>query len=523
VPPILARLTYGWLALFAAFMATAPWRIGNTVIRQVNLILALGVVLFAIAAISKNVRGYYAELLRADVTLSRRTRWMALAAASLFLLRLVWSKWLALEVNAWDFTINFDRPIRGLLHGSLLYSEEFGMSMLGNHATWLSFAFAPLYAIYETPVWLLLAHALGVAAGVAAAYAFVRHETGDDLIAFVLAASFLINRFVAKATQYVFHPEVFYPLGLFLLYLAYRRGKRGTFLVALLLLVALKEDAIIPIFGFALLAIRRWKWAASALAIGGAVFALDYFVVMPHYAQAAAGEVSYATYWGSFGATPLEAVGGMLRRPHVVVERVAVGATDMFLSMALLPLLGWEWLIAALPGLFIYGSSDMDKLHWFTLYYSMPVLPGVFAAILPAMRRIAHWLKRDERTVSRVCAVIVLLASIAIGTGHILYEPHPDKDRIVPLLQHVQNVPSTWIQGAIFPQVGYSRELHVFNERAQLDGKAAFLFSADLDPYFYDRSTIEKWIADLTRDPRYRRIDSGTLRLFVPRQTAGRT
>jgi uncharacterized membrane protein len=503
-------------------MATGPWRIGTTVLRQVNIILALGVLLFAAAAMSKNVRRHYGELLRGDVEISRRARWIALGGASLFLLRLVWSKWAALEVNAWDFTINFDRPIQGLLHGSLLYSEEFGMSMLGNHATWLSFAFAPLYAIYETPVWLLIAHALAVAAGVAAAYAFVRHETGDDLVAFVLASAFLINRFVAKATQYVFHPEIFYPLGLFLLYLAFKRRNRGMFVGALLLLVALKEDAIIPIFGFALVAIRRWKWAAAALAIGGAVFALDYFIVLPHFSQSAAGDLSYANYWRSFGATPLEAAVGMLQRPHVVVQRVMSGSTDMFLSMALLPLLGWEWLLAALPGLFIYGSSDMDKLHWFTLYYSMPVLPGVFAAILPAMRRIAKWLKRDERVVSRVCAVLVLLASIAIGTGHILYHPHPDKDRIVPLLQHAKDVPATWIQGAIFPQVGYSRRLHVFNERAHIDGKAAFLFSADLDPYFYDRAYIEKWIDDLTRDPRYRRIDSGTLRLFVPRRGSAR-
>lgn len=523
MPPLLRRLTYGWLVLFAAFMATAPWRIGGTVIRQVNLILALGVVVFALAAIAKNVRRYYGELLRGDVAISQRTRWIAIAGASLCLLRLVWSKWLALEVNAWDFTINFDRPIQGLLHGSLLYSEEFGMSMLGNHATWLSFAFAPLYAIYETPAWLLIAHALAVAAGVAAAYAFVRHETGDDLIAFVLASAFLINRFVAKATQYVFHPEIFYPLGLFLLYLAFKQRKRLLFVLALLLLVALKEDAIIPIFGFALVAWRQWKWAAAALAIGGAVFALDYFVVLPHFAEATAGDVSYANYWRTFGETPLEAAGGMLRQPHVVIARVMRGSTDMFLSMALLPLLGWQWLLAALPGLFIYGSSDMDKLHWFTLYYSMPVLPGVFAAILPAMRRIARWVKRDQRYVSRVCAVLVLLASIAIGTGHILYEPHPDKERIMPLLQHAKDVPATWIQGAIFPQVGYSRRLHVFNERAQLDGTSAFLFSADLDPYFYDRAYIEKWIADLTRDPRYRRIDSGTLRLFVPRQFAGRT
>lgn len=512
-PPLLTGLWYGWLALTTIFLATGPWRVGSTQVKQLNVLLGLGVLAFACAAISRNVRRHYGEVLRGDVHFPRRTLWISLCATSLVLLRLVWSKWRALEVNAWDFTINFDRPIQGTLHGALLYSEEFGMSMLGNHPTWLSFAFVPLYAIYETPYWLLLVHALAVAAGVAAAFVLIRHETGDDLIAVLLAATFLVNRFVAKATQYVFHPEIFYPLGFFVLVYAFLRRKRLPFALALLLMVSIKEDAIIPIFGFAVVAAfvyKRWRWGLTAFAVAALVFAVDYFYVLPHFSR---GEVWYANYWSSYGSTPIEALGGMLRQPLKVLGRVVSGSSDMFLSLALMPLLGPEWLIAAIPGLFIYGSSDMDKLHWFTLYYSMPVLPAVFFSIPFALKRIG----RGSRYVSRILAIVVLVTTIAIGTGHILYEPHPDYARIEPLFAHVADVPSTWVQGSIFPYVGYSRKLHVYNERASVDGRSAFLLSAELDPYFYDRAHFEELIARLSRDPRYRRIDSGTLVLFVPK------
>lgn len=505
-------------------MLTAPWRLGAFLLAEANLVAALGMLALAVAAFSRDVRAYLRELLRRDVVLSRRARFLLVAGAALFLIRVVSSSWNALEVNAWDLTINFDRPIEGVLHGSLLYSEEFGMSMLGNHATWLSFAFVPLYAIHATPWWLLVAHALAVAAGTAAAFAFFREVSRDDLVALLLAGAFLVNRYVAKATQYVFHPEIFYPAGLFLLFWSFLRQKKLPFALALVLLVSIKEDAIVPVFGFAMVAAimyRRWRWGAAAMAAAAAVFAIDYFLVLPHFSRSTSGDAWYVTYWGSFGESPLEIAAGMLRQPLTVLQRVASGSSDIFLSLALMPLLGIEWLLAALPGLLIYGSADMDKLHWFTLYYSMPVLPAIFASIPFGIARVCRLLRiRDARAGERVCAMLVLLASVAIGAGHVFRAPHADRDRIQPLLAQAAHVPSTWIQGSIFPHVGYSRRLHVYNERARVDGHSAFLLSAELDPYFYDRAHFERLIAQLSADGRYRRIDSGVFTLFVPRNAA---
>ncbi|MFL6245693.1 MAG: DUF2079 domain-containing protein [Thermoanaerobaculia bacterium] len=466
------------------------------------------------------MRRYYGSVMRRDIHFSKRTLVIALCCVTLFLLRVVFSKWFALEVNAWDLTINFDRPIESVLHGQLLYSEEFGMSMLGNHASWLSFFFVPLYAIHSTPAWLLIAHAIGVAGGVAAVFALMRHETGDDLTAALVAGAFLFNRYVAKATQYVYHPEIFYPLGLFILYLAFLQRKRALFALSLVLLLSIKEDAIVPIFGFALTAAfvyRRWRWGAAAMALAAVVFMGNYFYVLPHFSHSVPGDPWYSGYWKSFGDTPFGAVAGMMQQPGAVASRVISGSADMLISLALVPLMGVEWLLAALPALLIYGSADMAKLHWFTLYYAMPVLPALFAAIAPATRRVTRILRaRDERYARRVCAGIVLTASVFVGGGHVLHAPHPDRSRIAPLLSQALHVPATWVQGAIFPHIGYDRRFHVLNERAQVDGRSAFLLSADLDPYIYDRAQIEAMIAQLGRDPRYRQVKSGSLFLFLP-------
>jgi hypothetical protein len=209
----------------------------------------------------------------------------------------------------------------------------------------------------------------------------------------------------------------------------------------------------------------------------------------------------------------------MLQQPGTVASRVISGSTDIFLSLALVPLLGVEWLLAALPGLMIYGSADMPKLHWFTLYYAMPVLPPLFAAIAPAIQRLSRILPAgDPRYAGRVCAAVVLLASVVVGGGHVLREPHPDRLRIAPLLSLVSGVPVTWVQGAMFPHAGYDPRFHVLNERARVDGRSAFLLSPQLDPYIYDRPHIQALIASLERDPRYRQVKSGSLCLFLPKQ-----
>ncbi|HEX8252171.1 MAG TPA: DUF2079 domain-containing protein [Thermoanaerobaculia bacterium] len=509
-----------WLVLFAAFLATGPWQFGRFELKQINIVVALAFVLLIVAACARDVRRWYAEVLRRDVQFSKRALFIAAAGCALFFIAVVWSKWSALEVNAWDFSVVYDRPLERTLGGRVLYADEIERSMLGVHANWVQFLFVPLYAIARTPLWLLLAHALGIAAGVIAAFLFFREIARDDVVAVLLAAALLFNRYTAKATQYVFHPEVFYLAGLFLLYYSFVRQRRGLYALALLFVLSIKEDAIIPLIGFASVAAltyRRWRWAIVTAAAAIAVFAFDYFLVMPHYAPPAAETAWYANYWSTFGDTPLEAIGGMLRQPLLVASRVVSGSSDIFLSLALVPLAGAQWLIAALPGLVVYGSSDMEKLHWFTLYYSMPVLPAVFAAIPSGIQRIARFFRSyDARVVSRIAAMVVLVASIAVGSGHLLHPRHPDRHKIAPLIAE-SRAPVTWVQGALFPRAGYSARVQVLNERAQVDGRAAFLLAPRLDQYPYESPHVETLISQLLSDARYRRREAGALVLFVPR------
>jgi uncharacterized membrane protein len=518
MPRVLAIAGSAWIVLFAAFVATGPWTYGTHALVQVELLLGLGVVLLATLAIVPAVRRYYGELLRRDVHVSRRVLAIAAMIVFLFLLRIVVAKFHALQVNAWDFSVNYDRPLERTAHGSFMHVEEIEGSLFGVHAHWLLLAFAPLYAIHATPYWLLILQAGAIAGGVLAAFVFVRRAANDDFIAIVVALAFLVNRYTAKALQYVFHPEVFYPLALFVVFWAFLEKRPRWFALALLLAASIKEDAIIPLFGFALtaaLVYRRWKWAVAAMGVVGAVFAIDYALVLPRFAQAKPDQPWFAGYWGSYGDTLWSALLGILTSPMRVISRVVSGSLDVWASLAFVPLAGFGWLVAALPPLLIYCSADMDKLHYLTLYYSMPLLPAVFAAIPFAAQRLA----RGRRVAARCVAMLVLAASIALGAGYTVRAPHPDRTAIRPLVARTTS--TIWIQGALFPHAGYEPRVKVLNERARFDGRAAFLFCTNCDPYIYKRDELASMIERLRNDPRYRAVTRGELVLFEPVSFAG--
>lgn len=520
MPRVLAIAGSAWIVLFIAFLATGPWTYGTNALVQVELLLGLAIVMLALLAIVPDVRRYYGALLRSDVHVSRSAVAVAAAIVFLFLLRIVVAKFHALEVNAWDFSVNFDRPLERTAHGSFMHVDEIEGSLFGVHAHWLLLAFAPLYAIHATPYWLLLLQAAAIAAGAVMAFAFVRRATNDDFIAIVVALAFLVNRYTAKALQYVFHPEIFYPLALFLLFWAFLEKRARWFVVALLLVASIKEDAILPVFGFALtaaLVYRRWRWALAAVAIVGTVFAVDYALVLPYFAQVRPDQPWFTGYWGSYGDSLWTALFGIITSPGRVLSRVVSGSLDVWISLAFMPLAGFGWLLAALPPLLIYCSADMDKLHYLTLYYSMPVLPSLFAAIPFGVQRIARGAQRIEqqrRAIARCCALLVLVASVALGAGYTLREPHPDRDAVRPLIDRTTS--TIWVQGALFPHAGYDPRVKVLNERAQLDGRASFLFCRDCNPYIYKPDERASMIATLRNDPRYRSIEKGQLVLFEP-------
>lgn len=423
-------------------------------------------------------------------------------------------------MNAWDFSF-YDRPLAHPFESGFLFNRIEGRSLLGTHAYYGLLLFLPAYALHSSPYWLIVAQAFSIAAACIVAFHCFRILCRDDLAAALLAVAFLLNDFTAKAVQYVFHPEIFYPACLFLLMYAFLARRPLAFAIAVLATAAVKEDALLPLLGFAMtasLCYRRYRWAAAAAAIGLVVFLVDYLVVLPHFAGQA-GPPWYAHYWAKYGSSPPAAALGMLLHPlEVASDLLQSGFWRLAGGLAFVPLLGFEWLLAAAAVVVPYGSAQVVQLSRFRLYYAMPVLPFLFAAAAAGLHRIVAFKKvlpaTDRRARYRTGALAVLLVSAFYGPGYRFVRRQPTE--IPRRLASTINGRPLVVQGALLPHVGYSVDCIALQSSVRVDASHGFLVAPGAIPYPLTRRELQRLAEKLTHDPRFHTTVTHGILLAVP-------
>jgi uncharacterized membrane protein len=510
------------LAVLATFALTAPWQIGGRDVGRFSVVLWAAADLLAAALIVPAWRRALSQLLRgSEVRFSRRAVLLAAALAGLFLCRIVASRWVSLDINASDTTLYADRPIAETLHGNLLRCDFEDHSQLGNHASWLLLAFVPLYAVVASPLWLLLAHALAIAAAAAAGFLLFRSLLKDDLSAAFVAAAFLLNTYTAKAVQYAFHIEIFYPLAVFLLLGALWRRRAVLAGAALVLTLSIKEDSLLPILGIALwLAVfeRRLRPAALIGLAAAAVFLFDTRIVMPHFSGSE--RAWYAGYWASYGDSPSSAAIGILGHPIRAADDVArSGLRDLLEPLLFLPLAGPEGLLAAAPVLVPYAASNNEHISQFSIHYSLAAVPLLFFAAAMGVRRLssvrsAGVAPERLRKRRRLWALALLLACALDGAGYTFPRARAVRNEIEPVLASIGGRPVR-VQGSLYPRAGYARS-RLYLDRAPAPEEAVLL-CPDTNLYPYTREEMDALVRRLSSDSCYRRTETpGGLLLFTP-------
>lgn len=450
-PDVAARAVLPWPlrlylllpgGLVGAFVFSAPWTLAGKRVDRLTPVLATGLLLVLLAALYGPWRqALRAALLDRSPVFGSRTSLLLFGGSAVFLFRVVLSRYDGLEVNAWDFSV-YEFAVRSSSAATVLFSPLEGRSQLGTHASYLLFVFPPLYGLWSTHLWLLAAHVAAIAGAIVAAFAVCRRILRDDLAALLVAVAFLLNTYTAKMVQYVFHAEVFYPVCLFLTALGVVRKKRAVFFAGVLLTALVKEDSVLALLGIcsAGLILDRglWRWwlAGAALAVAG--FSIGSFLVIPHFAATVPGQPWYAPLWSAYGPTPLRAAVGMLRHPLKVAGDVGrSGVVGLLETLGFLPLAGYEWLVAALPALLVYGVSNGGRggLAQFSIYYSAAVFPFLLLAAARGLARIGAWSRSGagRRRAMRLGAIGLLFVSALDGASYVFFFPKPSRLDIASL------------------------------------------------------------------------------------------
>lgn len=272
----------------------------------------------------------------------RDQRWIV--GSGLFLLAVLCI--LAKVVQFYGFALNdYDTGIYGnvawnLANGEGFHSDVLNKSHLAVHFSPLTALFAPFYAVFPTPMVLMIGQGLAVGITLILLYRIAQRlldpEIGGERRGFVVLAfcllAFVYGPFANALLSHFHPPTVAMPiLAGCLLALIERRIWLLAILVPLLLTA--KENAPLAVVGlgiYAALVQGRWPLGVVLGVIGVTSLTLIIFVIMPSFQEE-----------GWVLASRLE--------PLALLERKSLYLFLLLLPLAFLPLLAWRAAAAALP------------------------------------------------------------------------------------------------------------------------------------------------------------------------------
>ena len=440
---------------------------------------------------------------------SRRAVLIGATTSGILLGWIVLTRFFSAEINGVDFTIYFDRPLYQTAHGRPLFVETTDdprfaqLTHLAVHAYWLLLPLSALYLLHATPIWLLALSVLAPVVGAVHVLRIGQRLRFGGLLSVATAVVFLFNDNTARALNYGFHPEILYCWFVPWLLHAALRGARRSFLVAVVLCVLVKEDALFPLLASSIaLALTRGReyttrerllFLVAPPALALANLAIYYSLVVP--ALAPGGQVMYSYFWDNYGATPIDALGGMLARPWQVVASVANSGLlrHVLLPYLFLPLIGWRWAIGTLPLVLVYSASAAGQVRDFGIYYSIVLVPFYTIAAAQGARTLANRVPRPALATGGL-AFVMVIAALAIGNGYSLRPWKPQVAAMSHAMAALADERVVLVQSGLYPHAGYDARVKILTH-ATLDDPsnhgAALLLAEEISTYPLGRQEWE--------------------------------
>jgi uncharacterized membrane protein len=298
------------------------------------------------------------------------------------------------------------------------YVTTEAMHAWGDHLSPVFYLLAPLMWTVPGPVALLLAQTAILASGALALFAFARPRLGDGAAA-GLATLYLVNPSLHGINLRDVHPQAFVIPLIVAAALAFERRRPALCALALVLVLACREDAAVAVVGFGVwLALAHRRRAAGAVVAGAALLVLfvDVHFVMPFYLGARYNHlIRYAHLGGSLG----EILVSLVLRPQRWLAVLFTADKLLYLlallaPLGFLPLLGPRALAAALPGLAINLLSVDARLVHHRSQYQAFVLPFLLLAAVEGCAYLRALAAARRRPRVRPAAALAAAAVAAV-------------------------------------------------------------------------------------------------------------
>ena len=363
-----------------------------------------------------------------DVFGAPRSLWVGMFVYFLIFGGICLWKFFNFGYNALDLAI-VTNALEQTLAGNLLGSTIHPPSYLGDHFTPLLLLLAPIYALVRSPLTLLFVQTVALGFSAYPVYQIALRwrpaslslggpdaprlaSLAESRRAGWIAGAWLLNPFLHNLNLFEFEPlALAVPLGLFAA-LAYVRGQRRNFLLFLLSICLVREDAALLPIGFGLLALwqhRGKAWWLPAL-VGGAVWL---GVALGIIQQFSAGGYKFFIYYGwlqHWQWLPVQALAQLLRPNNWIMS------LGLLLPFGFLPLGGWPYLVVSLPAWLqiVLQQQGGSTAHLLT-HYTALLLPGLVLASVAVLtsKKLPKWKMAQRYLADR--SFRWLLAGVIVG------------------------------------------------------------------------------------------------------------
>lgn len=295
--------------------------------------------------------------------------------------------WNGLHGRMFQSSLSSELSTNVVHHGEL---PEVFYHRLGQHFTPALLLWLPLYALFPSPVTLTVLQVTLVTAAGLILYALARHYLQPNLSALV-AVSFYGANAVLGPTLGNFHDICQIPLYVFTLLLALEKRWWWLFGILSTLILAVREDSGVTLFGVGVYLILSKRYPRTGLAV--CILSFAYLIsltnlimplfsadiserfMMERFGQYAAGDEASTLdiLWGML-SNPFRLLGSLLT-PFFGKLRYLVG---QWLPLAFVPAVApASWTIAGFPLLKLFLAKGESVLA-INIRYAMTVVPGLF-------------------------------------------------------------------------------------------------------------------------------------------------
>jgi len=274
-------------------------------------------------------------------------------------------------------------------------AEHTKQHLFTDHFVPIMYLLVPIYWLLPSPVTMFVLQALLIASSIWPIYQIAKKVLGNESWSLAVVLLYCLYPSVI-ATSWHFMPGVFALSFLVWAFWALHEKRYGTMLVFLLLTLATKEIAALPVFSFG--AYILFKERMKMLGTGVMLFSIAwlmicYFWVIPSYSPE--GNYPHQGMYQALGSSLTDVAKNVLTNPRILAPYLFSGQTLRYVGgllapLIFLPILRLDIFLLSVPVMLqniLIGTPGEDtRYRWIAGHWSAMIAPFTFVALIYAVQ-----------------------------------------------------------------------------------------------------------------------------------------